>query len=71
MKINGWQRIWVVVSVAWAAMTIWFLGHEDVDTSDTSTLWMVGAVIGPPMMLYVSGWMIGWILRGFLPPDAK
>ena len=71
MKINGWLRIWVVVSVVWAAMMILFLSAEHADTSDTSMLWMVGAVIGPPIMLYVSGWIIGWVLRGFLPPDAE
>lgn len=65
MKLNGWQRLWVVVSVLWAAASSSFLSLDEVDTSQTSVIWMAGFIVLPPIGLYVTGMIAGWIIRGF------
>lgn len=55
-RLNGWLRIWVVLSVLWAAFVFM--------SPFTFRLWLV-----PVMGLYLLGWSVAWIRHGFVDAD--
>lgn len=64
MKLNGWQRAWVVVSVPW--LVIWLF---PIFRGDPMFPWersaLVMHAIGWPILLYVGGLAVRWVIRGF------
>jgi len=82
LKLTGWQRLWVVVSMLYFVGVIFFVYMESqiIRTSFTGSLlekqielvfdatlfWIVSVV-----MLYIFGWLVGWIVRGFKQKDAN
>lgn len=75
MKMNGWQRVWVVASVCWAsfwlyrvAETIWKFGFSDQDFIYVVSV-LLGIVVIPPAALYVAVvillFIYRWVAIGF------
>lgn len=75
MKMNGWQRLWVVASVCWAAFWlyriaegIWKFGFGEKDFALVVAILLCIAVI-PPIGIYTAA--IGlllvyrWVAAGF------
>jgi hypothetical protein len=69
MKLNGWQRLWVFVSVPFvlagigsiiAGLTVF---EEGLSAHDL--LLGIWIAFGWPLSLYAIGWGIAWIRRGF------
>lgn len=68
MKLNGWQRLWVVIVTPWTILwivfgTIYFLNNSYAVWSDL--LGGFFACVIPPLALYGFGWGIAWARRGF------
>ncbi len=62
MKLNGWQRLWVVAAVVWSLVCLVVVVGLGVDD------WLGFMVYGwvtPAIAVYALGWGIGWALRGF------
>jgi len=68
-KLNGWRRLWVVVSSAWAVwwvaiiLILWFTTNEDLRV-------LLSVAVVPPVLLYAAGLGVAWIRRGFQQPKA-
>jgi hypothetical protein len=58
--LNGWQRLWALVSgvwaVFWVALAILFR---------TSGLVYLSLAVVPPVLLYAVGLGVAWVRRGF------
>ena len=66
-KLNGWQRLWVLVSGLWLILIVTFIffnpplpGERVEATKDGFLVWAI-----PCAVLYVLGWAVGWVKRGF------
>ena len=74
--LNGWTRIWIVISGLWVALV--FLtnfqnsgpGESFLSSITRWPLQMLLFIVVPPLVLYVLGWganwAVRWIVRGFL-----
>jgi hypothetical protein len=67
MKLNGWQRLWIVVTLGWAvciALFVWAgwpLAKVDADVIGSALIvWIV-----PSVSLYLTGLAWAWVRRGF------
>ena len=66
-RLNGWRRLWVVVSSAWAVwwvaiiLILWFTTNEE---GEVLRVFLPVAVV-PPVLLYAAGLSVAWIRRGF------
>jgi len=70
MKLNGWQRIWIVISCAWAGYWVYAFivamnrfGWTN-DAPEAIGLFLAWTLI-PPLLLYGAGLVVVWVLRGF------
>ncbi len=73
MKLNGWQRLWVVAAVIWG-LVVAYIGIDSFMSSGFGTL---GEAIlfsfiywlAPAGCLYLLGqtvgWVVPWVVRGF------
>jgi len=67
--LNGWQRLWLVVTVPWAVL---FVGLALVFPFTNGTdgfliaLACLASAVVVPLLLYAAGLTVAWILRGFL-----
>jgi hypothetical protein len=61
MKLNGWQRAWIVVTLVWLAYWGWITRGMSFDTGDVPFIARV--ILAPPLLLYVAGWVIARIVR--------
>lgn len=69
MKLNGWQRLWVVFAspylAAWVAMFwIGWFNRAGENRSDLVTI-VLAFGIAPPVAVYLLGMGIAWARRGF------
>ena len=75
-RANGWQRIWfvlncfaltlaLVMSLLWLHLE-WGRWNEPVTLP---SLW--GTTVLGSGLLYLLGWTIGWIIKGFRPKGSK
>ena len=69
-KIGCWHRLWLVISVPWVPLC-WgwgtFIMVSDIPASiqiPDISLFLDVAIV-PPLIVYVLGWTVGWIVRGF------
>jgi hypothetical protein len=68
MKLNGWQRLWVVAILFWALGLMAFTGvlFLDIGTADwdivrtAALVWVVSSIA-----LYGIGYAVAWAIRGF------
>jgi len=59
-RLNGWQRLWVVVSLVWL-VCVFFLSIDDVlSIRQLALIWLV-----PSIGVYLLGLGVGWVWRGF------
>jgi hypothetical protein len=77
MHINGWQRLWVLASIAWAVAILALAGAFQFDGNHTvpsanMVLFLLRLWIVPVAALYASGVAFAWVRRGFkashIPP---
>ena len=75
MRINGWQRLWLVASILWAVVILLLAGilqpngDETVasaeGTSANAALFVVRLWIVPVASVYGLGLGLAWVRRGF------
>ena len=71
-KIGGWTRLWIVISGLWFGFCLLslFAGGPVRWTGVEAVQFLFYLVLGPPLVLYVFGWVanwaVRWIVRGFL-----
>ena len=70
MRINGWQRLWLVASILWAVMILLLAGILQSDGDQTvpsanEALLVVRLWIVPVAAVYVFGLGLVWVRRGF------
>jgi hypothetical protein len=59
--MGGWTRLWFAVSTVWVLL---FGGAPLTDTASPPAEWWL-VVFVPPLVLYITGLTVRWILRGF------
>ena len=70
MRINGWQRLWLLASIVWAVVILLLAGILQFDgdqaVPSASTVLFVGRLwIVPVAALYGFGAGLAWVRRGF------
>jgi hypothetical protein len=70
MRINGWQRLWLVASILWAVVILLLAGILQSDGDQTvpsanGALFVVRLWIVPVTAVYVFGHGLAWVRRGF------
>jgi hypothetical protein len=70
MRINGWQRLWLVASMLWAVVVLSLAGilRSDGDPAVPSAnvaLFVVRLWIVPVAAIYGFGRGLAWVRRGF------
>jgi hypothetical protein len=70
MRINGWQRLWLVASILWAVVILLLAGILQSDGDHTvpsanGALLVVRLWIVPVAAVYVFGLGLAWVRRGF------
>jgi len=67
--LNGWQRLWVVVTVPWAVLFVGLALIFPFTNPGTEGLLIALACLASavvvPLLLYAAGLAVAWILRGF------
>jgi hypothetical protein len=70
MRINGWQRLWLVASILWAVVVLSLAGilrsdgGQAVPNANTA-LFVVRLWIVPVAAIYGFGLGFAWVRRGF------
>ena len=70
MRINGWQRLWLLASILWAVVILVLAGvlQSDGDQavrSANEVLFVVRLWIVPVASVYGFGLGLAWVRRGF------
>jgi len=70
VRLNGWQRLWLVAAALWAIVCVAALVILSGADFFGAFLWMrvrwtIIAWLIPSVLLYALGWTLGWALRGF------
>ena len=68
MRINGWQRLWLLASILWAVVILALAGQFDGDQtlpSADEALFVVRLWIVPVAAVYAFGLGLVWVMRGF------
>ena len=70
MLINGWQRLWLLASIVWAAAILLLAGILQFDGDQTVpsanvALFVVRLWIVPVAAVYGFGLGLAWVRRGF------
>ena len=70
MRINGWQRLWLVASILWAVVVLLLAGILQSGGAHTvpsanGALFVVRLWIVPVAAVYVFGLGLAWVRRGF------
>ena len=70
MRINGWQRLWLVASILWAVVILLLAGILQSDGAETvpsanGALFVVRLWIVPVAAVYLFGLGLAWVRRGF------
>src|SRR5689334_22706352 len=64
MRINGWQRLWLLASILWAVVILALAGIQTVQNADAA-LFVVRLWIVPVAAVYGCGLGLAWVRRGF------
>jgi len=70
MRINGWQRLWLVASILWAVVILLLGGILQSDGDETvpsanAALFVGRLWIVPVAAVYGFGLGLAWVRRGF------
>jgi hypothetical protein len=65
MRINGWQRLWLLASILWAVVILVLAGMPDRGWTMQSVLFVVRLWIVPVSAIYGFGLGLAWVRRGF------
>ena len=70
MRINGWQRLWLLASILWAVAILVLAGILQLDgdqavPSANAVLLVVRLWLVPVASVYVFGLGLAWVRRGF------
>jgi hypothetical protein len=70
MRINGWQRLWLLASIVWAVVILLLAGILQFDGDQTIpsanvALFVVRLWIVPVAAVYGFGLGLAWVRRGF------
>ena len=70
MRINGWQRLWILASILWAVVILALagmlqFGGDRTVPSATEALFVVRLWIVPVAAVYGFGLGLAWVSRGF------
>ena len=70
MRINGWQRLWLLASIVWAVVILLLAGILQFDGDQTVpsanvALFVVRLWIVPVVAVYGFGLGLAWVRRGF------
>jgi len=70
MRINGWQRLWLLASILWAVVILLLSGILQSDGDQTvqsanAALFVVRLWIVPVASVYGFGLGLAWVRRGF------
>jgi hypothetical protein len=70
MRINGWQRLWLLASIVWAVVILALAGILQADgdhavPSAHIVLFLVRLWIVPVAVVYGFGLGLAWVGRGF------
>jgi hypothetical protein len=70
MRINGWQRLWLLASILWAVVVLLLVGILQSDGDQTVpsanvALFLVRLWIVPVASVYGFGLGLAWVRRGF------
>jgi hypothetical protein len=70
VRINGWQRLWLVASILWAVVILVLAGDFQSDGDQTvpsanAALFVVRLWIVPVGVVYGFGLGLAWVRRGF------
>ena len=70
MRINGWQRLWLVASILWAVVILLLagiltFGGDQTVPSASAVLFVVRLWIVPVAAVYGFGLGLAWVRRGF------
>ena len=70
MRLNGWQRLWLVASILWAVAILVLGGILQFDGNQTvrsasEVLFVVRLWIVPVAAVYGFGLGLAWVRRGF------
>jgi len=64
MRINGWQRLWLLASILWAVVVLLLAGIQTVPSAN-AVLFVVRLWIVPVAAVYGLGLGLAWVRRGF------
>ena len=64
MRINGWQRLWLLASILWAVVVLLLAGIQTVPSANAA-LFLVRLWIVPVASVYGFGLGLAWVRRGF------
>lgn len=70
MRMNGWQRLWLLASIVWAVVILALAGFPQFDRNQmmpglNETLFVVRLWIVPVASVYAFGLGLAWVRRGF------
>jgi hypothetical protein len=70
MRINGWQRLWLLASILWAVVILVLAGilqfrGDQIVPSANVALFVVRLWIVPVAAVYGFGLGLAWVRRGF------
>lgn len=72
VRLNGWQRLWIVVSAGWVVYYLYSIsdvlkraGWLGLVAEPWTFAFIVGMAIIPPILLYGSALVAVWVIRGF------
>jgi len=65
MRLNGWQRLWVVIAALWTPIGVWQLTTVLSRPSVATTVLGIAAWATPSALLYLVGVTVAWVRRGF------
>jgi len=64
MRLNGWQRLWVVIAALWTPIGVWqsavLLPMSVQAVAVGFAMWAT-----PLVVLYAAGLTVAWVRRGF------
>jgi hypothetical protein len=69
MRINGWQRLWLLASILWAVVILVLAGILPFESATaptaTEALFVARLWIVPVVAVYGFGLGLAWVRRGF------